>query len=403
MPTARPAVAPAAAAGAVPGLRLWEREWYRRARSWRRRPASGAGSWRASRWSSTCPTDRPRPRGAEPAGRALPRAGRRRARPIACAPSPAARGPPCSWRCSPSSTPCSGASPGRRGSSSAPTAPTAPGPSCEPVVGFFLTQVPFATDLAGRPDLPRAAGPVPADGAVRLRPPDLPVQQADRGPGGPPDPSRNPVVQALLLILEGESHGSSGELDFRPEGLYDGNSRWDLMFGVYDYHDVGLAGALEYNTDIFEADDRRPSAGAVLPPDRRGDRRPRGPPVAAPCPGKKGDKLTPVVFAAIPCVLAALPRARAPRAAAFAAYTPVLAAQAPGIGVRTGVLAAKAGVFAAHTKGNAIRTEGRAASTKRFLPRARGSRLLQAYRSLGGPYSQRFGPSGLNTAGHGCW
>jgi hypothetical protein len=36
-------------------------------------------------------------------------------------------------------------------------------------------------------------------------------------------------------------------------GFYDGNSRWDLMFGLYDYHDAGLTGALEYNADIFDA------------------------------------------------------------------------------------------------------------------------------------------------------
>ena len=67
-----------------------------------------------------------------------------------------------------------------------------------------------------------------------------------------PDASRHPVIQAVLLLLEGQSHGQSGELEFRPVGLYDGNSRWDLMFGLYDYHDVGLAGPLEYNADVFD-------------------------------------------------------------------------------------------------------------------------------------------------------
>ena len=42
-------------------------------------------------------------------------------------------------------------------------------------------------------------------------------------------------MQVLLLILEGQSHGRSGDLEFRPVGLYDGNSRWDLMLGLYDY------------------------------------------------------------------------------------------------------------------------------------------------------------------------
>ena len=42
-------------------------------------------------------------------------------------------------------------------------------------------------------------------------------------------------------------------MEFEPVGLYDGNSRWDLMFGLYDYHDVGLTGPLEYNADVFDA------------------------------------------------------------------------------------------------------------------------------------------------------
>ena len=60
------------------------------------------------------------------------------------------------------------------------------------------------------------------------------------------------MVQALLLLLAGESSSEIGDLRFEPVGLYDGNSRWDLMFGLYDYHDAGLSGQLEYNADLFD-------------------------------------------------------------------------------------------------------------------------------------------------------
>jgi hypothetical protein len=60
-------------------------------------------------------------------------------------------------------------------------------------------------------------------------------------------------MQVVLLVLEGQSHLRAADLELQALPLFDGNSRWDLMFGLYDYPDIGLAGPLEYNADIFEA------------------------------------------------------------------------------------------------------------------------------------------------------
>lgn len=129
-------------------------------------------------------------------------------------------------------------------------------PELAPVPGFFLTQVPFATDVSGaggdltfRELLARTRRTALSAYAHQ----NLPFTKLIEALGVEPDASRYPVVQILLLVLEGESHGQSGDLEFRPVGFYDGNSRWDLMFGLYDYHDSGLTGALEYNADIFDA------------------------------------------------------------------------------------------------------------------------------------------------------
>ncbi|HEY4588588.1 MAG TPA: hypothetical protein VII86_05150, partial [Thermoanaerobaculia bacterium] len=67
-----------------------------------------------------------------------------------------------------------------------------------------------------------------------------------------PDPSRNPVVQVLLLVLNGQSHGGGGDLDSEAVPLFDGNSRWDLMFGLYDYEDLGFSGPVEFNADVLD-------------------------------------------------------------------------------------------------------------------------------------------------------
>lgn len=126
-------------------------------------------------------------------------------------------------------------------------------PEVEPVAGFFLTQVPFATDVSGDPTFREILSRTKRTALSAYAHQNFPFSKLIEALGVAPDPSRNPVVQVLLLILEGQSHGRSGGLEFRPVGLYDGNSRWDLMFGLYDYHDVGLTGPLEYNADVFEA------------------------------------------------------------------------------------------------------------------------------------------------------
>ena len=129
-----------------------------------------------------------------------------------------------------------------------------PRPELEAVAGFFLTQVPFATEVSGDPAFREILARTKRTALSAYAHQNLPFSKLIEVLGADSTPERNPVVQVLLLILEGESHGSSGALAFEPVGLYDGNSRWDLMFGLYDLHDEGLSGPLEYNADIFDAD-----------------------------------------------------------------------------------------------------------------------------------------------------
>jgi hypothetical protein len=127
-----------------------------------------------------------------------------------------------------------------------------PRPELEPVAGLFLTQVPLATDVSGDPTFRELLARTKKTAISAYAHQNVPFSKLIEALGAQDDRSRNPVIQVLLLILEGESHGQSGDLEFKPVGLYDGNSRWDLMFGLYDYHDIGLSGPLEYNADIFD-------------------------------------------------------------------------------------------------------------------------------------------------------
>lgn len=139
-----------------------------------------------------------------------------------------------------------------------------PRPELAEVAGFFLTQVPFATDVSGDPTFRELLARTRRTALAAYAHQNLPFTKLIEALEVEPDPSRYPVVQVLLLVLEGQSQGRSGNLEFRPVWFYDGNSRWDLTMVLYDYHDVGLAGALEYNTDIFDARDTERLVGRFL-------------------------------------------------------------------------------------------------------------------------------------------
>jgi hypothetical protein len=128
-------------------------------------------------------------------------------------------------------------------------------PELSPVVGFFLTQIPFAVDLAGDPTFRELLGRARSAALAAYTHQNLPFSRLIEALEVVPDPGRHPVVQVVLLLLEvpgGGGAARSADLAFRPVGLYDGNSRWDLMFGLYDDPAAGLAGPVEYNADIFE-------------------------------------------------------------------------------------------------------------------------------------------------------
>ena len=129
-----------------------------------------------------------------------------------------------------------------------------PRPELEAVAGFFLTQVPFAVDLAGDPTFRELLARVKKTALAAYSRPSMPFDRliAAVAPEAAADRSRFPLVQVLLLVLEGKSHVSAGSLGSTAVPLYDGNSRWDLLFGFYNYEDLGISGSVEYNADILD-------------------------------------------------------------------------------------------------------------------------------------------------------
>jgi hypothetical protein len=127
-----------------------------------------------------------------------------------------------------------------------------PRPELDTVVGFFLTQVPFAVDLAGDPTFRELLARVKRSSLATYTHQNMPFDRLAEALAPEADPGRNPVVQVLLLVLNGQSQEGSGDLASEPLPLFDGNSRWDLMFGLYDYEDLGFTGPVEFNADILD-------------------------------------------------------------------------------------------------------------------------------------------------------
>jgi condensation domain-containing protein len=126
-----------------------------------------------------------------------------------------------------------------------------PRPELEPVAGFFLNQIPFAVDLTGDPSFRVLLGRCRRSALAAYAHQSLPFARLIEVLGVAPERSRHPVVQVVLLMLPVQLPSEAAGLAFRPLALYDGNSRWDLMFGLYDDPDQGFIGPLEYNADIF--------------------------------------------------------------------------------------------------------------------------------------------------------
>ncbi|MEA2563438.1 MAG: hypothetical protein QOH06_4942 [Acidobacteriota bacterium] len=125
-------------------------------------------------------------------------------------------------------------------------------PEIEPVLGCFLTQVPFPIDLTGDPGFRELLARVRQSALGALAHQDLPFGKLVEALHLERDTSRQPVVQALVQVLEAHpSKASLAGVEFEPVDAYDGNARYDLMLTLFD-SPAGLAGSLEFDVDLFE-------------------------------------------------------------------------------------------------------------------------------------------------------
>ena len=125
-------------------------------------------------------------------------------------------------------------------------------PEIEPVFGYFLTQLAFGVDLAGDPTFRELLARVRRVALDAYAHQDLPFGKLVEALKPERDTSRPPLIQTLVLVLDGQySKHEVADASFEAISVYDGNARYDLMWGVYDYPE-GLRGPLEYDADLFD-------------------------------------------------------------------------------------------------------------------------------------------------------
>jgi amino acid adenylation domain-containing protein len=125
-------------------------------------------------------------------------------------------------------------------------------PEIQPVVGTFLTQVAFPLDLTGDPAGRELLARVRRSALDAYAHQDLPFGKLVEAIQPPRDTSRQPIVQALVQVLDTQVGGEElAGVTFEGVDAYDGNARYDLMLTLFDDGE-SLSGSLEYDADLFD-------------------------------------------------------------------------------------------------------------------------------------------------------
>ena len=146
----------------------------------------------------------------------------------------------------------------------------------EGLIGFFVNTLVMRGDLSGRPSFREVLRRVRATALGAYAHQDVPFEMLVEELQPERDRSRTPLFQVSLALQaaplpEPETQG----VRWRAEEMTGGGAKFDLTLELEDMP-TGLAGVLEYNTDIFEAETARRLAahfrqlvgGLVAAPDR---------------------------------------------------------------------------------------------------------------------------------------
>ena len=125
-------------------------------------------------------------------------------------------------------------------------------PELERIFGFFITQLAMPIDLSGDPSFSELVARTRRAATASFDYQDVPFTrlvdalQPERTTG------RAPVIQVSALLLDQSfTTEELPDLQFETVEVHDGNSRFDLMWGMYEWPD-DVRGRLEWNSDVFD-------------------------------------------------------------------------------------------------------------------------------------------------------
>jgi len=120
------------------------------------------------------------------------------------------------------------------------------------IFGFFLTQLPFCTDVSGDPTLREALRRTRDVALAAYGHQDLPFGKLVEALHPERDLSRAPIIQVVLLLLDGSVLSPKlADLELAPVDVHDGNARYDVMFAMWDHPEL-IHGWYEYNADLWD-------------------------------------------------------------------------------------------------------------------------------------------------------
>ncbi len=126
-------------------------------------------------------------------------------------------------------------------------------PELERIFGFFITQLAIPVDLSGDPSFVELVTRTRRAAISSFDFQDVPFTrlvdalQPERTTG------RAPVIQVVALLLDQSfTTEELPDLKFETVEVHDGNSRFDLMWGMYEWPD-DVKGRLEWNSDVFDS------------------------------------------------------------------------------------------------------------------------------------------------------
>ena len=120
------------------------------------------------------------------------------------------------------------------------------------LLGFFLTQLVFATDLGGDPAFRELLGRVRQVALAAYAHQDLPFGLLVEALQPERDTSRPPIAQVDLLVLGGGAEGAPfGGLTTASIDVDAGTAAFELTLALWDLP-AGFSGYLEHNADLFD-------------------------------------------------------------------------------------------------------------------------------------------------------